>query len=77
LIIADANIRTGNAEQPKAESMAIVGDSIIAVGTRKNIDPCIGGNTKLINMNGKFIIPGFIDTHVHLMIGGNSLLSVE
>jgi predicted amidohydrolase YtcJ len=60
-----------------AESFAIQGDSIIAIGTQEAIKKYIGKNTKTINAQGRFVVPGFIDAHVHLLMGGNSLLNVE
>lgn len=77
LIVINANIWTGNSEQKRAEAFAIVGDTIIGIGTTSEIAKFKGDNTKIEDMEGAFITPGFIDTHVHLMMGGNSLLSVE
>tara|TARA_R110002167_G_scaffold36675_18_gene115791 strand:- start:178 stop:1830 length:1653 start_codon:yes stop_codon:yes gene_type:complete len=77
LIITDATIWTGNDHQAIAQSMAIIGDSIIAVGRNSETREYIGDKTRVMAMNGRFITPGFIDTHVHMMMGGNALLSVE
>ena len=52
--------------------MAILNDAILAIGTIEEIEELKGTNTKIIDVQGKFITPGFIDTHVHLMMGGNS-----
>ncbi len=57
--------------------MAILADTIISIGNNKSIELLKGTKTKVINAKGKFITPGFIDTHVHLMMGGNSLLNVQ
>jgi len=77
LIITNANIWTSNNVQPKAQALAISADTILAVGTNAEIQNFKGSNSAIVNANGKFITPGFIDSHVHLMMGGNSLLSVE
>jgi predicted amidohydrolase YtcJ len=77
LIITNATIWTGNEEQTSAQAIAISGDSILAVGTNEEIEKLKGTETKHIDAEGNFITPGFIDAHVHLMMGGNSLLSVE
>ncbi len=77
LIITDANIWTGNENQPRATSMAIRADTILAVGNLEKINKFKVDSTKIIDMSGRFIVPGFIDSHVHLMMGGNALLSVE
>ena len=77
LIISNANIWTGNEKQISAQSMAIVSDSIIDIGNNEAMQKWKGEATEVVNMNGQFITPGFIDCHVHLMMGGNALLSVE
>ena len=77
LIVINANIWTGNLQQERAEAFAILGDSIIGIGTTSEIKKFEGEKTKIEDVEGAFITPGFIDTHVHLMMGGNSLLSVE
>jgi len=76
-LLYNAVVWTGNSAQPMAESFAIQGDSIIAIGTQEAIKKYIGKNTKTINAQGRFVVPGFIDAHVHLLMGGNSLLNVE
>lgn len=77
VLIVNANIWTGNENQPKAQSMAILGDSIIAIGTSTSLEGYKSKTTQVLDMKGKFITPGFIDCHVHLLMGGNALLSVE
>ncbi|MDP2524534.1 amidohydrolase [Maribacter dokdonensis] len=77
VLIVNANIWTGNENQAKAESMAILGDSIIAIGTSTSLEGYKSKTTQVLDMKGKFITPGFIDCHVHLLMGGNALLSVE
>jgi len=76
-IVVNASIWTGNNRQPQAQAMAFSGDTILAIGTNREIEKFKGVQTDIINAAGKFITPGFIDTHVHLMMGGNALLSVE
>lgn len=77
LIIRNAKIWTGNSDQPNAEAMAIKGDSILAIGSFEDIKIFKGRNTETIDVHGNFITPGFIDSHVHLLMGGNSLLNVQ
>lgn len=77
LIIVNANIWTGDEQQPKAEWIAIVADSIIAIGSDNSMTKYEGSSTQVIDVKGKFISPGFIDTHVHLIDGGFNLLSVQ
>ncbi len=77
LIVLNANIWTGNDAQPKAQAIAISADTIVAIGNDKEIQNYKGASSKVVDAGGKFMTPGFIDSHVHLMMGGNSLLSVE
>ncbi|MGB5273723.1 MAG: amidohydrolase [Flavobacteriaceae bacterium] len=77
LVITNARIWTGNSAQPWAEAMAISGDTLEAIGTMEAIKNLIGDSTKVEDLKGKFVSPGFIDCHVHLMSGGNGLLGVQ
>ena len=77
LIITNAKIWTGNEPQKFAQSMAIAGDSIIAIGTDEDLQDYKGEQTEVIDAKGGFITPGFIDSHVHFIGGGSGLLSVD
>lgn len=77
LILTNANIWTGNQTQPTAQSIAVSGETILAIGINSETQKYQGSKTKMIDMNGRFITPGFIDCHVHLLMGGNALLNVE
>lgn len=77
LIISNAVIWTGDEKLSLAESMAIHADTIMAIGTNEMTQKFKGQNTTVIDLAGRFVTPGFIDSHVHLMTGGRSLLSVD
>lgn len=77
LIITNARIWTGNPRQPYAEAMAVGGDTIIASGTHRQIMKHAGPATVVEDMKGLFVVPGFIDSHVHLYQGGANLTSVQ
>ncbi len=77
LIIHNAEIWTGNEAQPYAEAMAIRADTILAVGSGAEIMRLVGEGTTTTDLAGAFVIPGFTDSHVHLLTGGRSLLSVD
>ncbi|MBL0027055.1 MAG: amidohydrolase [Saprospiraceae bacterium] len=77
LIIRNAVIWTGNDENTEAQAMALSGDTIMALGTNADMMQFSGANTEVIDLKGRFVIPGFIDSHVHLISGGRSLLSVD
>ena len=77
MIITNARIWTGNAEQPFAEAMAVSGDTIIAVGSKGEVMKHRSDAGTVIDLGGRFVAPGFIDSHVHLLQGGSNLASVQ
>ncbi|NVM04821.1 MAG: amidohydrolase, partial [Candidatus Helarchaeota archaeon] len=77
-VLKNGNIVTMDRNNPKAEAVAIKGDIIIAVGSDKQIDRYIDTElTKIIDLEGRLTIPGFIDAHVHFEGGGKSLMEVR
>ena len=71
-------IWTGNPAAPYAEALAVVEDTITAVGNEAEIRKWIGGKTQVIEVaDSNIIVPGFIDTHMHFVEGGMALSSVH
>lgn len=69
-VLINAKVYTVNAEQPLAEAVAITGDSIVFVGDSAAALALAGDDTMVSDLGGKLLLPGFIDTHVHPIIGG-------
>jgi len=65
LVLRKGIIRTMNAHRTVAESVAIRGDTIVAVGADTDIARYIGTNTQVVDLQGATVLPGFIDAHVH------------
>jgi predicted amidohydrolase YtcJ len=64
--LINGTILTMNQCQPCAAAVAIRGDRILKVGTNKEISHLIGKDTKIISLDRKTVVPGFIDTHIHI-----------
>ena len=79
LAIVNARVWTGNPAQPWATAVAVSGDKILGVGTSAEISKLVRSSpeARLIDANGGMITPGFIDSHVHFVIGGLRLSSVQ
>jgi predicted amidohydrolase YtcJ len=77
LIIINANIHTVDNTQPHAEAVAVLGKSILAVGSTQDIQGLRGPGTREIDAEGRPVLPGFNDAHVHFMSGGFQLSSVD
>jgi predicted amidohydrolase YtcJ len=76
-LIVNARIYTVNANHPWAEALAIRGDKILAVGNAKEIAAYRGPSTKVIDAQGKLLLPGFTDCHIHFMQGSLGLTQVD
>ncbi|MFY0654859.1 MAG: amidohydrolase [Cyclobacteriaceae bacterium] len=77
MVILGGIIHTVDATQPKADAVAIISDKIAFVGSRDEADNWIGDSTKVLNLKGKTITPGFIEGHAHLMGIGNNLINLD
>src|SRR6184192_327308 len=77
LIITNAAVYTVDKQHPTAEAVAVIGDHIVAVGSRAEIDSWRGPETKVIDAGRKLVLPGFNDAHVHFIQGGAQLDQVQ
>lgn len=77
LVIARASVWTGDAAQPAATAVAVIGERIVDVGAAEQIDRWRGANTIVVDAEGRRLIPGFNDAHVHVVDGGTQLDSVD
>lgn len=77
LAVINARIWTGNPARPWAQALAVKGDKIIAVGSGAEVAKLTGGGTQVVDAKGQFVVPGFIDSHVHFITAGSQLASVQ
>ena len=74
LVLVNAHVITMDTTQPVAEAVAIRGDRIAAVGSTKEIEALMGPGTRRIDLSGRGVTPGLIDSHVHFATGGANRL---
>jgi predicted amidohydrolase YtcJ len=77
LVVTNARVWTGDARRPEAEALAVVGERIVAVGTRAEIEAWRGPETGLVDAEGRRVLPGFNDAHVHFFDGSAKLAQVK
>ncbi len=72
LVLRHGVIYTADANHSMATSIALQNDRILVVGTDADVDTFVGANTKVIELNGRFVVPGLIDSHMHAVSGAVS-----
>ena len=79
IALVNARVYTMNADAPEADAVVVRNDSILYVGDAAGAEPFIGESTDVRDLGGQLVLPGFIDTHSHLVVGGGyaTALSLE
>jgi predicted amidohydrolase YtcJ len=76
LVVLNAKIWTVNKAQPEAEALAVWRQRILAIGTTARVRRLIGRHTRVMDLKGRRVVPGFHDSHVHLLGSGLRLNEV-
>jgi predicted amidohydrolase YtcJ len=86
LVVRHANIHTMDEKSPRATAIAVKGDRILWVGDDSSAASYIGEKTRVVDAEGRLLLPGFIDSHFHVGLGndpnveritGNSLKEIQ
>lgn len=77
VIYYNGDILTVNAADEVKEAVAIKGNKIVAVGTKDEILSRKNENTKLVDLEGKCVVPGFIDSHQHIGMQAFNAISID
>jgi len=76
-IYAHGVIWTGVPGALTAEALAVGGGRLLAVGSAAEVERFRGPSTRAVDLGGRFVVPGFIDTHTHFVAGGFELAGVD
>ena len=76
LVLRGGSIWTGLG-RPRAQALAARAGRVVAVGRDPDVHDLIGPHTRVVDLSGRFVVPGFNDAHVHFLEGGHGLLSVD
>lgn len=77
LLLYNARVISLDARHPRAEAIAVREGRIYAVGTSREIRPLLGRRTEVLDCHGRAVVPGFIDSHAHLLGIAGRLLGVD
>src|SRR5262245_278533 len=73
LVLIGGHVHTVDPALPRAEAVAVVGERIAAVGSARDVADWIGPRTRVVDLDGRLLVPGFQDAHVHPISGGMEL----
>jgi len=76
-ILYNAKVFTADPLHPYAEAVSIRGDKIVAVGNLEEIVKTVPANAERVDLGGKTLFPGFIDSHSHSIDGGLNLIGAD
>ena len=77
LIVTNARVLTMDAAHSRAEAVAIADGRISAVGSRNEIEALAGPLTRIIDAKARTVLPGFVESHLHLVLGGAELTHLQ
>src|SRR5438128_2125987 len=69
-VLLHGKIWTVNPTQPEAQAIAVLGERVVLVGKDDDAKRLIGPKTRVIDLQQKRVVPGFHDSHVHLLSSG-------
>ena len=77
LVLVSGRVWTGDPSRPEAQAIAVRGGRIVAVGSDAEVRKLQGPKTRVVDADGRRVVPGFIDCHTHMTMGGFNLLAVD
>lgn len=77
MLVHHARIWTGSEAQPWASALLVSGDTIVKVGSEEELVPMMEQAGEVVDAEGRLIVPGFTDCHVHTIMAGFGLSSVK
>jgi predicted amidohydrolase YtcJ len=70
LVLTGGHVHTVDRAHPRAEAVAVSGGRISAAGSTEDVRPLIGPNTRVVDLRGRLLLPGFGDAHCHPLQAG-------
>ena len=76
-VLRNGQVVTMDARNSVQQAIAVRDGKIVYVGTDAGTGPLIGSKTKVVDLGGRMLMPGFIDAHLHALAGGRALLQCD
>ena len=76
-VFVNGEVVTVNPENEVARAAAVRGSEICAVGATEEVLKLRGPETRVVDLRGNTLLPGFIDAHLHMLLYGTNQLGVD
>ncbi|MBQ0079582.1 MAG: amidohydrolase [Eubacterium sp.] len=77
LVLTRGNVITVDSKDTINEAVAVKGNKIVFTGTSEDAKAFIGESTQVIDLNGRSVVPGFIESHIHSAVMGVNSLAID
>lgn len=77
IIFKGGPVITVDKNNTTAQAVAVKGNKIVYVGSNEGVDAFIGVNTKIVDLTGKCLIPGFVESHIHTAVMGANAMAID
>ncbi|AIS12405.1 amidohydrolase [Pseudomonas chlororaphis subsp. aurantiaca] len=77
LVLFNGQVFTADRAQPKVQALAVADGKVLQVGSDAQIKALIETGTRVIDLGGKTLMPGLIDSHSHAIFGGLEMTSAN
>jgi len=77
LVLTGGHVHTVDDERPRAEAVAVRDGRIVAVGSATEVRPLVGPRTRVVDLAGRLLLPGFQDAHIHPIEAGVEQLGCD
>ncbi|UYG07410.1 amidohydrolase [Halomonas sp. M4R1S46] len=76
-VLRDGSLYTVDAENPSAEALAVRDGEIVYVGDEAGVDAYVGPDTRVIDLDGRMVMPGLQDAHIHGITAGRAQCDLD
>lgn len=77
LVLRNGSVATADPARPRAEGVAVRAGTVVAVGTNREMEAYVGAKTEVIDLAGRFAMPGFIESHAHFTGVGAARMQLD
>ncbi len=70
LVLTDAAVHTLAPDDPVHEAVAVRDGRVVRLGSTYDLDMLVGADTTRVDLDGRVVLPGFVDAHTHLTVVG-------